>query len=269
MPIELKDKVALVTGGAQGIGLGIVKAFLEAGAKVALSDRNEEGLNKTTDELKGQFGDDIQGILADISMEDDIKRMVEETIERFGAIDILVNNAGFGGMNRIWDMSAHEWDDIINTNLRGTFLCTREAAKVMLEKGTKGKIINIASVNSMVPSTGIAAYCASKGGVLMFTKVAAQELGPRGINVNAIGPGSTTTPITEDFYHLPGLKEGFLDRTPMGRFGEPEDIGKVALFLASEYSDWVTGQIIYADGGQSLMGLPRYYEGLIGADAQG
>lgn len=262
MAIELTNKVSLVTGGAQGIGFGIAKALLEAKAKVVISDRNEDGLKRAMADLKDRFGKNVYGIRADVSSEEDVKRMVGETVREFNTIDILVNNAGFGGMNYFWEMSLHEWDDIINTNLRGAFICSKEVVNVMLEKGVKGKIINIASTNSIIPSTGISAYCASKGGLLMFTRVAAQELGPRGINVNAIGPGATTTPITEGFYNLPGLKEGFLERTPKGRFGKPEDIAKVAIFLASEYSDWVTGQIIFADGGQSLMALPAYYEGL-------
>ena len=262
MAIELTGKVAIVTGGAQGIGFGIAKSFLEAGARVVIADRNEDALKRATADLKARFETKVRGVLADISIEEDVKKMVEETVREFDTIDILVNNAGFGGMNYFWEMSLHEWDDVLNTNLRGAFLCSREVVNVMLEKGVKGKIINIASTNSVLPSTGISAYCASKGGLLMFTRVAAQELGPRGINVNAIGPGTTMTPITEGFYHLPGLKQGFLERTPKGRFGEPEDIAGVALFLASSYSDWVTGQIIFADGGQSLMALPAYYEGL-------
>ncbi len=265
MAIELKDKTALITGGAQGIGLGIAQAFLEAGANVTVSDKNEEVLEKTVDDLKDRFGENVFSITTDVSQEDDVRKMVDETVKEFNTIDILVNNAGFGGMNKIWDMSVNEWDDVINTNLRGTFLCTRDVVKFMLDREIKGRVINIASVNSILPSTGISAYCASKGGILMFTRVAAQELGPKGINVNAIGPGTTLTPLTEGFYNLPGLKDAFLERTPMGRFGELDDIAKVALFLASDYSDWVTGQIIYADGGQSLMGLPRYYEGLMEA----
>lgn len=265
MGIELKDKVALVTGGVQGIGLGIVKAFLEAGAKVVIADINEEGLKNLTVELRGRFGERVCGITVDISLEEDVKKMVAESVHRFGTIDILVNNAGKGGMHYFWEMSTQEWDDVVNLNLRSAFICTREVTKFMLEQGIKGKIVNIASTNSLLPSTGIAAYCASKGGLLMFTRVAAQELGPRGININAIGPGPTRTPITEGFFNLPGLKEAFLDRIPKGRFGEVEDIAKVALFLVSEYADWVTGQIIYVDGGQSLMGFPRYLEGLMQA----
>ncbi len=260
--MKIRDKVALVTGGAQGIGLGIARVFLEAEAKVAVADRNEEGLKGTVAKLGKAFGKSVHGLVVDVSIEEETTRMVLETTERFGSIDILVNSAGFGGMNYFWEMSSDEWDAVINTNLRGTFLCTKEVVRFMLEKGVKGRIINIASLNSTIPTTGMAAYCASKGGVLMFTRVAALELGPRGINVNAIAPGTTLTPLTEWFYNLPGLKEAFLDHTPKGRFGFPEDIGKVALFLASEYADWVTGQVMGVDGGQSLLGLPRYYEGL-------
>lgn len=194
--------------------------------------------------------------------------MVDETARRFGSIDVLVNNAGFGTMNRFWEMSPEEWNSVLSTVLNGTFFCSRAVTRVMLDQHTRGKIINIASTNALIPSTGIAAYCAAKGGVLMFTRVAALELAAHGITVNAIGPGTTLTPLTEGFYNLPGLREAFLDRSPMGRFGEPEDIAKVALFLASEYADWITGQIILADGGQSLLGLPRYIEGLETASVQ-
>ena len=262
MGIDIEDKVALITGGARGIGLGIAEAFLEAEARVVISDRDEAGLTQATDSLRGRFGDKAHGILADISLEEDVRKMVAGTVEKHSTIDILVNNAGISGMNYFWEMPVDEWDIVMSTNLRGTFMCTKEAVKVMLQRGTKGKIINIASVNSIMPTTGITHYCASKGGILMFTRTAALELGPHGININAIGPGSTMTPLTDWFYNLPGLNEAFLDRTPMGRFGHTDDIAKVALFLASDYADWITGQIIYVDGGQSLLGLPRYYEGI-------
>jgi NAD(P)-dependent dehydrogenase (short-subunit alcohol dehydrogenase family) len=262
MSIKIKDKIALITGGARGIGLAIAKTFLDAEARVVISDNYEFELESTVKDLEISYSGRFRSVLGHVSVEDDVKNMVDLALEKFNAIDILVNNAGISGMNYFWEMPVEEWDNILDVNLKGTFLCTKEAVKVMLQRGTRGKIINIASVNSVMPTTGIAAYCASKGGLLMFTRAAALELGPHGINVNAIGPGSTLTPLTEGFYNLPGLKEAFLDRTPRGRFGEPEDIANVALFLASDYADWVTGQIIYVDGGQSLMGLPRYYEGL-------
>lgn len=262
MSIIIEDKVSVVTGGARGIGLAIAKTFLNARAKVAVCDRNEGELARAAEALSAQYGDSFNAIASDISIEDDVKNLITEVIGKFGAIDIVVNNAGISGMSRVWETPVEEWDAVISTNLRGTFLCTREAVRAMLLQGTGGKIINIASINSLLPTTGIAAYCASKGGLLMFTRAAAVELGPYGININAIAPGSTVTPLTEWFLNLPGLKEAFVDRTPMGRFGQPEDIAKVALFLASDYGAWISGQIIHVDGGQCLMGLPRYYEGL-------
>ncbi|MFQ5667580.1 MAG: SDR family NAD(P)-dependent oxidoreductase [Candidatus Binatia bacterium] len=261
--MKMAGKTILVTGAAQGIGLGIARTFLEAHGRVAMCDRNPDTLAAAAAQLQETIpGADCATIICDVSDPDQVHRAVADAAARFGTIDILVNNAGFGGMNYFWEMSVKEWNTILATTLTGTFLCSREVARVMLEKKTRGKIINIASTNALIPSTGIAAYCAAKGGVLMFTRAAALELAPHGITVNAIGPGTTLTPVTEGFYNLPGLREAFLDRTPMGRFGEPEDIARVVLMLASEYADWITGQLILADGGQSLLGLPRYLEGL-------
>lgn len=261
--IHFSGKTVLVTGAAQGIGLGIARAFLESGARVALCDRNAETLEETAAGLRvAQPERELVRILADVSDAADVHRMVAETVSHFGSVDVLVNNAGFGGMSTFWEMPPEEWDRVLATTLTGTFLCSREVARVMIDRKTRGKILNIASTNSLIPSTGISAYCAAKGGVLMFTRVAAVELGPYGITMNAIGPGTTLTPVTESFYSLPGLREAFLDRTPLGRFGEVEDIARVALLLASPYADWITGQILLADGGQSLLGLPRYLEGL-------
>ena len=263
MGIEIKGKVALVTGGAQGIGLGIVKEFLNAKAKVVVSDINETNLKETVDDLKSRFGkDNVHGIITDISSEQDIKKMVSETVRNFGRIDILVNNAGIGAINHFWEMSTEEWDTVFNINLRGTFFCTREIVKLMLEKGIKGKIINVSSINAHMPTTGMSAYCVSKAAISMFTRVAALELGPHGINVNAVAPGFTMTSMTEGMFNLPGFKKAALDLSPKGRYGAPEDIAKVALFLASEYAEWITGEIIDVDGGVSLIGLPKYYEEL-------
>jgi len=261
--MDMTGKVALVTGAAQGIGLGIARAFSDAGAKIAMCDRNEDVLPAAAARLRAERrSSEVEEIVADIGDGSAVRRMVAETVRRFGTIDVLVNNAGFGTMNHFWEITDEEWSSVLGTTLTGTFLCAREVTRVMLEKKVRGKIINIASTNSLIPSTGIAPYCAAKGGVLMFTRVAALELAPRGITVNAIRPGTTLTPLTEAFYNLPGLREEFLERTPMGRFGNVDDIARVALFLASEYADWVTGQLILADGGQSLLGLPRYLEGL-------
>ncbi len=261
--IDMTGKTVLVTGAAQGIGLGIARAFMEAGAAVAMWDRNPDTLAAAAENARVAIpGVELATTVADVSDPKQVEAAVAEIGRRFPTVDVLVNNAGFGTMNYFWEMGLEEWNSVLATTLTGTFLCSREAVRLMLERKTRGKIINIASTNALIPSTGIANYCAAKGGVLMFTRVAALELAPHGITVNAIGPGTTLTPVTEGFFNLPGLREAFLDRTPMGRFGEPADIARVALMLASEYADWITGQIILADGGQSLLGLPRYLEGL-------
>ncbi len=261
MGIEIKGKVALVTGGAQGMGLGIAKEFLNAKAKVIVSDVNALNLKETVDNLKSHFGkDNVHGIVADISIEEQIKKMIIESVQVFNVIDILVNNAGIGAMSHFWDMSVEEWDAVMNINLRGTFLCTKDVVKLMLEKDIKGKIINMSSINGHMPTTGISPYCVSKAAIEMFTKVAALELGPYGINVNAVAPGYTMTPTSEGIFNIPGFKKAVMDLTPKGRYGEPEDIARVALFLASEYAEWITGETIVIDGGVSLIGLPKYYE---------
>lgn len=261
--IEMKGKKILVTGAARGIGLGIAGAFVDAGAEVAMCDRDAGTLKGSVQEIhESSPAAQCFGILADVSRPEQVEAMVGDVAERMGHVDVLINNAGFGGMRRFWEMSLEEWNRILETALTGTFLCSREVVRLMLERKTRGKIINIASTNAQIPSTGISAYCAAKGGVSMFTKAAALELAPHGITMNAIGPGTTLTPGTEGFYQLPGLREAFLDRTPMGRFGEISDIARVVLMLASDYADWITGQLILADGGQSLLGLPRYIEGL-------
>lgn len=263
MGIEMNGKVALVTGGARGMGLGIVEQFLSAKAKVAISDISEEELQQTVSDLKKRFGaGNVHGIVANVSLEEDVKKMVTDTILKFGTVDILVNNAGIGTMKLFWDLPVEEWDRVFNVNVRGTFLCTKEVVKVMLEKDIKGRIVNISSINDHLPTTGHSPYCASKAAISMFTRVAALELGQHGINVNAIAPGFTMTPLTEGLFSLPNFQEAALSHTPKNRYAETEDIAKVALFLVSPYADWVTGQIINVDGGVSLMGLPLYYDEL-------
>jgi NAD(P)-dependent dehydrogenase (short-subunit alcohol dehydrogenase family) len=261
--IEMKGKKVLVTGAARGIGFGIAEAFAEAGAEVALCDRDADTLQGAIRKISEKLpAAQCFEVLADVSRPEQVEAMAAAATERMGPIDVLINNAGFGGMRRFWEMPLDEWNRILETALTGTFLCSSAVVRGMLEHATRGKIINIASTNAQIASTGISAYCAAKGGVAMFTKAAALELAPHGITMNAVGPGTTLTPGTEGFYQLPGLREAFLDRTPLGRFGEPTDIARVVLMLASDYADWITGQLILADGGQSLLGLPRYLEGL-------
>jgi glucose 1-dehydrogenase len=264
MTIELNDKVALITGGARGIGFGIARRFLSANAKVAIVALHEESLRAATERLTLEFGENVQPIPGDVSLAQDVEKMVQETLKRFGTIDILVNNAGAAGLSLFWETSVEEWDRIFNVNLRGAFLCASEVVRFMLDKGIKGKIINISSVSDSTPNSGTSAYCASKAGLSMFTKVAALELGPYRINVNAIAAGFTLTAMAEPMLSLPTAGEAYLERTPMGSYGEPDDIARVALFLASTYADWITGQTISVDGGLSLLGPPnKCYEEFI------
>jgi len=188
-------------------------------------------------------------VLADISAEKDVKKMVQDTVREFDTIDILVNNAGFGGMNYFWEMSLHEWDDVLNTNLRGAFLCSKEVVKVMLEKGVSGKIINIASLMSETVREDNAPYAASKGGIRQLTKALAVDWAKYGINVNAIGPGFIQTDLTRALWEDADFDKWVKWKTPWKRWGNPEDIGHAAVFLAAQASDFVTGQIIYVDGG--------------------
>lgn len=233
MTISLFGKVAIVTGGAMGIGLGIVKRLEEAGAKVKVADI-------TTN--------------IDVSKEEDVKRMVEETVKEFGGVDILVNNAGIYPIVPVEKMTSADFDKVIAVNLKGVFLCTKYASEQMIKQGKGGKIINITSIDAIHPSSvGLAHYDASKHGVWGFTKNSALELAPHKIWVNAIAPGAIETPgVTGGKALAADIMEKFIAKIPMQRIGQPDDIGKVALFLASDMSSYMTGSQIVVDGGVLL-----------------
>lgn len=231
--IDLSGKVAIVTGGAQGIGLGIVKRLEEAGAKVKVADI-------TTN--------------IDVSSEEDVKKMVDETVSTFGGVDILVNNAGIYPIVPVEKMTSADFDKVIAVNLKGVFLCTKYASEQMIKQGKGGKIINITSIDALHPSAvGLAHYDASKHGVWGFTKNIALELAPYKIWVNAIAPGAIETPgVTGGKALAADILEKFIAKIPMQRIGVPDDIGKVALFLASDMSSYMTGSQIVVDGGVLL-----------------
>lgn len=233
MTISLFGKVAIVTGGAQGIGLGIVKRLEEAGAKVKVADI-------TTN--------------IDVSNEEDVKRMVDETVSTFGGVDILVNNAGIYPIVPVEKMTSADFDKVIAVNLKGVFLCTKYVSEQMIKQGKGGKIINITSIDALHPSSvGLAHYDASKHGVWGFTKNSALELAPHKIWVNAIAPGAIETPgVTGGKALAADIMEKFIAKIPMQRIGQPDDIGKVALFLASDMSSYMTGSQIVVDGGVLL-----------------
>ncbi len=241
----LARKIAVVTGGAQGIGREIALLFAREGADVALIDRDAEALEKTRVEVEG-LGRRALALAADVSSAEETRGAVNKIIDSMGRIDILVNNAGVTRDGFLLRMSEADWDTVIAVNLKGAFNMTRAAAKPML-KQRAGRIINIASVIGLVGNAGQANYAASKAGIIGFTKSAAKELASRGITANAIAPGFIETRMTGA---LPDdVRQKMLAGIPLGRYGTPAEVANAALFLASGLSEYVTGQTIVVDGG--------------------
>jgi NAD(P)-dependent dehydrogenase (short-subunit alcohol dehydrogenase family) len=252
----LDGKVAIVTGGSSGIGKAIVKTYLDHGAKVMIVDVDEEGLQETEKEL-AKFKEKVLLVKGDVTKVEDVRKTVDETVKKWTQIDVLVNNAGVGTISSLIEMTEEEWDYVLDINLKGMFLFTREVAKVMIEQ-KEGCVINLSSINEEVPLAGEIHYCVSKGGVKMLTRAVALELAPYNIRVNAIAPGMTDTALTEELLVIPELKSAVLHQIPLGRIGRPKDIAKVAVFLASDYASWVTGSTICVDGGMHLIGEESY-----------
>ncbi|MEO0087774.1 MAG: 3-oxoacyl-ACP reductase family protein [candidate division WOR-3 bacterium] len=246
---ELTGKKALVTGASRGIGRGIALALAKQGAEVAVNYRSKAGeAERVVEEIK-RIGRESFAVQADVSNKSEVERMFAEIKNRWGKLDILVNNAGIVEFVSFEEMTEEQWDKVLDTNLKGQFLCAQQAVKLM---GRGGKIINIASIASGGVGIGfhqIAHYTASKGGVVALTENLALDLGPKGINVNAIAPGVIETDMTKGLTADEKTKSGLLARIPKGRFGKPEDIGAVAVFLASDEADYITGTVIYVDGG--------------------
>lgn len=258
-PFDLTGKVAIVTGGAMGIGFGIVKRFVEAGADVVVADLDGDLAYRRAGELEGPG----KAISLGIDVTDDLagQRMVDECVASFGRVDILVNNAGIYPMTPLLEMSRETWQRVIDVNLTGLAFVSKAVGARMVEQSSGGKIINIASIDALHPSmVGLAAYDSSKGGVLMFTKAFALEMAPHGVNVNAIAPGGISTEgtaaplqgsgMTEE--EMAAMREQFIAQIPLERMGEPDDIAKAATFLASPASDYITGELIVVDGGRLL-----------------
>lgn len=251
--LDLSGKVAIVTGGAMGIGLGIVSRLAEAGALVMIADLNEQEARESISKLSAKDRK-VKSVKVDVSQEEDVKRMVEETIKTFGGVDILVNNAGIYPIIPVEKMSVRDFDKVIAVNLKGTFLCTKYVSEQMIIQGNGGRIINITSIDALHPSSvGLAHYDASKHGVWGFTKNIALELAPHKIWVNAIAPGAIETPgVTGGKPLDASIMEKFIAKIPMQRIGQSDDIGKVTLFLASDMSSYLTGAQIVVDGGVLL-----------------
>lgn len=255
--LNLKDQSAIVTGGAKGIGYGIAYRLAEAGAKVLVADLDEETAQKTAQEFVHK-GWASEAIKVDVSNEEDVVRMITACREKFGSVDVLVNNAGIYPSEPVSQMTAEDFEKVMHVNLRSVFLTTKHVAEVMKQQGG-GKIINITSIDALHPSmVGLAHYDASKHGVWGFTKNSALELAEHKIWVNAIAPGGIATPgaaagsMGASGEQMAELTKGFLAKIPMHRMGEPDDIGMVALFLASDMSSYMTGEQIVVDGGVLL-----------------
>jgi len=249
---DLTNKVALVTGASRGIGRGIALILAQAGADVAVNYVSSEAeAEKVVVQIKN-LGKKAISIRADVSKKEEVDFMVEEVIRQFGKIDILVNNAGIISFKPFLEMEEAEWQRVIDVNLKGQFLVAQVVARQMVKKGTGGRIINISSIASGQVGTGfpnLVHYCSSKGGVVAMTEAMALELGPHRINVNAIAPGAIETDMIKDMLVDEKSRQGFLARIPKGRIGKPEDIGAMAVFLASDESDYCTGATFYVDGG--------------------
>lgn len=248
----LKDKVAIVTGAAQGIGKSIASLFSENGAKVILCDVLEEAGKSAAAKIKAALGNETEFIKLDITKKKDIEAVCESVLRRFGRIDVLVNNAGILKHALIVDMTEQDWDAIFEVNVKGTFLFTQAVGKIMI-KQKSGKIINMSSCSGKKPTMEEAAYCASKSAIIGLTRVTALELGRYGINCNAICPGATDTEmVRKTFLTSPEIEQEWIDKTALKRLGKPEDMAKVALFLASELSDHITGEALVVSAGELM-----------------
>ena len=255
----LKDQAALVTGASSGIGEAIAKALAGAGARVVVNfSSNEEAANGVVQDIRNGGGEAI-AVRANVSKEDHVLAMFETMLRKYGTIDILVNNAGVQKDAKFIDMTLDQFQLVLDINLTGQFLCAREAAKEFIRRGVvperslaAGKIICISSVHETIPWAGHVNYAASKGGIMMMMKTMAQELAPHKIRVNSIAPGAIKTRINRSAWETPEAEAKLLELIPYKRVGETRDIGAVAVWLASDESDYVNGATIFVDGGMSL-----------------
>lgn len=244
-----KGKVAIITGAGNGIGYVIARTFAEEGVQVVIADINESAGLKAAQEINEDGGKAIS-IPTDVSDEQQVHSMVEETVQRLGYVDILVNNAGITVHKELIELDREAWDRQIGVQLTGPFLVTKHVARQMIKKGEGGKIVNITSVAGQMGREKQAAYCSAKGGLIMLTKVAAIELAKYRINVNSVAPGLVDVPAQRDEETLSqAYKDSYLEQLPLGRIGLPEDIANVVLYLSSPEAEWITGQNYIVDGG--------------------
>ena len=249
--MRLNGKVALVTGAARGIGRAIALRFGQEGARVAVVDlREDEG--QETVRLIEAAGSQAMFVRTDVSDQDQVQAMVDTVVKQWGTIHILVNNAGICPFEDFLEMSEALWDQVLDVNLKGYFLCSQAVAKVMVEQGVKGRIIAVSSISSEFGGSSQAHYCASKAGINLLVKSMAISLGPYGITCNAVLPGTVETDINREALADPAVRDYWSERAPLGRLGQPDDIAGPVLFFASDDSDWCTGSMLVVDGGTSV-----------------
>ncbi|MEH2022885.1 glucose 1-dehydrogenase [Nostoc sp.] len=252
--MKLKDKIALVTGSSQGIGQAIAIRLAQEGASIVINYRSHpEGAEETLSKVKAAGGQchivDGFTIQGDTGKVADVQRLIADSISHFGKLDILVNNAGIEKNADFWDVTEADYDAVMNVNLKGVFFATQAFVQHLLKTKQPGKIINISSVHEELPFPHFAAYCASKGGLKMLTRNLAVELAPHGININNVAPGAIETPINTKLLNDPQKLGALLKNIPLGRLGQPADVGSMVAFLASSESDYVTGTTFFVDGG--------------------
>ena len=257
--MRLEGKVAVVTGAARGIGAACARRFAAEGAAVVIGDILEEQGEATAQSIR-DTGATATFVACDTGEGPQARALIEQTISRHGRIDVLVNNAGIFTIADFLDVTEEDFDRVLRVNLRGYFLVGQAAARAMVEAGS-GSIINMSSVNGVMAIDTIAAYVVSKGGVNQLTSVMSLALAPKGIRVNAIGPGTILTELSGSLLTDEAARRRVLSRTPMGRVGQPEEIAGIAVFLASDDSSYVTGQVIYADGGRMRLNYTMPVEG--------
>lgn len=249
--MRFADKVVIVTGAARGIGRATAERFLSEGAKVVIADINEQRLKQTAQEIGS--ADTVLTCVTDVSIKSQVDDLVTAAVERFGHLDIMVNNAGICPIVPFLDVTEEVYDQVLDVNLKGTFLGTQAAARQMLAQGKGGVIINMSSINSGLANPNVAPYAISKGGMNQVTSTAAVAFAPDGIRVVGVGPGTIMSEmVAGDFVDSAGNKQ-ILMRTPLGRFGEPSEIAGVVAFLASDDASYFTGETIYPDGGRRVL----------------
>jgi glucose 1-dehydrogenase len=247
--MRLQGKIAVVTGAGTGIGQAIAVAFAKEGASVVVDYVGKSTIAQDTLDKINAIGARSLAVEADVSNQDQVNSLVKQTVAAFGRLDIMVNNAGIEKKFAFVDYPLEEWQKIIAVNLTGTFLCSQAAARQMITQGDGGRIINISSIHEDLPLLTNAPYCATKGGIRMLMRTIAVELAPHQITVNNIGPGAVYTPIDKDVEDDPKLNDQILAGIPLKRWGKPEEIAELAVYLASDAASYITGSTLFIDGG--------------------